>query len=276
MVTGTFTPTSAAASLSKAPHFHSKSTPITVRFSDTTGIPNIPDTAPEASPRGFGLRFNLGDRVHTDIIAHSTPYFPVNNGPDFLDLLKGIASSPPGTPSPSPIEKFLGGHPAAFEFVTAEKPVPTSFANEAFWGVNAFKLVDGHGKETAVRYRIVPDAGLSPVAKEALTEKSGDFLFEELPKRIQEQGKISFTLKAQIAEEGDKTDDATLRWPEERKLVDLGKVVIDKLVPDNDKEQKHIIFDPIPRVEGVEASADPLLEVRAALYLLSGRQRRAA
>ena len=114
------------------------------------------------------------------------------------------------------------------------------------------------------------------MAKEALTEKSGDFLFEELPKRIQEQGKISFTLNAQIAEEGDKTDDATLRWPEERKLVDLGKVVIDKLVPDNDEEQKHIIFDPIPRVEGVEASADPLLEVRAALYLLSGRQRRAA
>jgi catalase len=37
-----------------------------------------------------------------------------------------------------------------------------------------------------------------------------------------------------------------------------------------------VIFDPIPRVEGVEASDDPLLEMRAAVYLVSGRGRRAA
>jgi len=47
-------------------------------------------------------------------------------------------------------------------------------------------------------------------------------------------------------------------------------------LPNNAAEQKKIIFDPIPRVEGVDASADPLLEMRAALYLISGQQRRAA
>jgi len=36
-----------------------------------------------------------------------------------------------------------------------------------------------------------------------------------------------------------------------------------------------IIFDPIPRVDGIDASDDPLLELRA-VYLLSGRRRRAA
>ena len=39
-------------------------------------------------------------------------------------------------------------------------------------------------------------------------------------------------------------------------------------VPDNLAQQKHIIFDPIPRVDGIEASGDPLLELRAAIYLL--------
>jgi catalase len=48
------------------------------------------------------------------------------------------------------------------------------------------------------------------------------------------------------------------------------------LVPDNYREQKRIIFDPIPRVDGIEPSADPLLELRAAIYLLSGRRRRRA
>lgn len=49
-----------------------------------------------------------------------------------------------------------------------------------------------------------------------------------------------------------------------------------ELVADNEAEQRHIIFDPIPRVDGIEPSADPLFQPRADLYLLSGRRRRAA
>jgi catalase len=39
---------------------------------------------------------------------------------------------------------------------------------------------------------------------------------------------------------------------------------------------QQIIFDPIPRVEGVESSDDPLLEDRANVYLISGKERREA
>ncbi|WP_255406352.1 hypothetical protein [Mycobacterium sp. E796] len=42
------------------------------------------------------------------------------------------------------------------------------------------------------------------------------------------------------------------------------------------RSQRHIVFDPIPRLEGIEPSDDPLLELRAAVYLISGRERRAA
>jgi catalase len=48
------------------------------------------------------------------------------------------------------------------------------------------------------------------------------------------------------------------------------------LAADGDAQQRRIIFDPIPRVDGIEASADPLFQPRADLYLLSGRRRRAA
>jgi catalase len=71
-------------------------------------------------------------------------------------------------------------------------------------------------------------------------------------------------------------DDATIHWPEERKLVELGTIVLTEPVVESDHEQKHIIFDPIPRVDGIEPSDDPLLELRAAIYLLSGRRRRSA
>ena len=69
---------------------------------------------------------------------------------------------------------------------------------------------------------------------------------------------------------------ATEIWPDTRKVVELGTLKLESLVQDDAKEQKRIIYDPIPRVQGIESSEDPLLEVRAAVYLISGRQRRAA
>jgi catalase len=71
-------------------------------------------------------------------------------------------------------------------------------------------------------------------------------------------------------------DDATAHWPETRPVVELGKLALTGTVADDAGEQRHIIFDPIPRVDGIEASADPLLELRAAVYLISGRRRRSA
>jgi len=61
-----------------------------------------------------------------------------------------------------------------------------------------------------------------------------------------------------------------------KRLVELGRIELTAPVADDAREQKQIIFDPIPRVDGIEASADPLLELRAAIYLISGRRRRAA
>ena len=69
MLTGTFTPSSGAASLTRAPHMNRPSTPVTVRFSDATGLPMIPDNDPNAHPRGCAIRFHLAERVHTDIIS---------------------------------------------------------------------------------------------------------------------------------------------------------------------------------------------------------------
>ncbi len=71
-------------------------------------------------------------------------------------------------------------------------------------------------------------------------------------------------------------DDATVHWPEDRPVVTLGKLILTQPVAASQHEEKVIIFDPIPRVDGIEPSNDPLLELRAAIYLLSGRRRRAA
>ena len=275
MLNGTFIPTAKAKELSTAPHLNNPSTPVTLRFSNSTGIPNIPDKDPSANPRGLGIRFNLGVHVHTDIIAHSTPFFPTRTGAGFLEFLKALVASPPGTPSPSPVEKFLGANPAALAFVQAPKPSPSSFAREAFYAVNALKFVNAEGKGIYFRYRILPEEGEDHLDEAAAEEKGPDFLFDEIQKRVTE-GPVIFRVMAQLAEEGDEVNDATVHWPESRSLVELGTVKVGTVLPDNAKEQKRIIYDPIPRVEGIEPSDDPLLEMRAAIYLISGKERRAA
>ena len=274
LLTGIFTPSEEAKKLSTAPHFNNKSTPIWVRFSNSTGIPNIPDFDANADPRGMAIRFQLGNRKHTDIISHSTPFFPTRTGAEFLQFLQALALSPPDGPHPSPIEQFISYNPSALAFVTAPKPAPSSYAREQYWSVTAFKFINDAGKESFLRYHVVPDAGVDTLEGEALKGKDPDYLQKEIQERV-EAGTIGFKLLAQVAHEGDVTDDATVHWPPSRKMVELGSLKINAICPDNAANQKYVIFDPIPRVQGVEPSDDPLLELRAAVYLMSGKQRRA-
>src|ERR1700729_911669 len=117
MLHGTFTPTPEAAQVSRAPHLNRPSVPATVRFSNSTGIPVIPDNDPNADPRGCAIRFHLAERVHTDIVSHSANGFPVKNGQEFLEFLSAIAATDMTKIPGSPLEKFLGSHPAALAFV---------------------------------------------------------------------------------------------------------------------------------------------------------------
>jgi catalase len=276
LLIGDFKPTEDAAGLSRAPHFKAQSTPVVARFSDFAGVPGIPDNDPNAaSPRGFAIRFQLGDHVHTDIVAHSANGFPVRTAPEFLELLQAIHRSGPDVPHPNPVEQFLGSHPKALAFVQMPKPIPTSFAKESYFSVTAYKFIDAHGTTRHVRYRILPDAGNEYLNAEGAAAKGPNFLMEELVARLATEP-IKMLLWVQIAAEGDIVDDATVHWPAERPQVLLGVVTLTGLLPKDDPEGARIIFDPIPRVDGIEPSADPLLEPRADTYLVSGRRRRAA
>jgi catalase len=275
LLSGTFTPDPAATSLTRALHATRPSTPVTARFSNSTGLPLLPDNDPNADPRGLSIRFNLAEHVHTDIVSHSFDGFPTHTGQEFLEFLRAVAASSQASSSPTPIEKYLSEHPAALAFVQAPKPAPASFATEAYFGVTAMKFINANGASRFGRYRILPDAGLQHLDAAATSGKDTDYLFEELQKRIG-SGPIGFKIVAQLAEDSDVVDDATVHWPDNRPLVPFGHFTLDAIVPENEAQQKRIIFDPIPRVDGIDPSDDPLLELRAAVYLISGRRRRAA
>ena len=266
MLTGSFAPSLGAQRLTRAPHITRESTPVTARFSNSTGLPQIPDSVPEANPRGLAIRFNLAEHVHTDIVCHSTNGFPTRDGYEFLEFLKAVAASGPDTPSPKPVKRFLGSHPAALAFVQAPKPFPTSLGREAYFGVTAFAFTNAAGETKFGRYRIVPEEGTEHFADAEVAALAPSYHFDELVERVA-RSPIRFKIMVQVAAPGDTTDDATVHWPESRELVELGAIVLTEAVKDNSAQQKQIIFDPILRVDGIEPSADPLLELRAAIYL---------
>jgi catalase len=276
LLTGTFTPSLEAASLTRAPHLHRNSTPVTVRFSDFAGIQTVADNDPQgAGPRGLAVRFHLGEHVHTDIIGHSVDNFPVRTAEGLAEFLNAVIATDPAGPHPNAIEKFLGAHPAAMRFVRIPKPIPTSFARESFFAVSAFRFTNGDGVSRFGRYRVLPVAGNEYCGETEAAARGPNFLFDEIKERVAKEP-VRFRVVVQLAETGDTTDDATARWPEERPQCAFGEIALREIAVNNAGEQQHIIFDPIPRVDGIEASADPLFEARANIYLMSGRRRRAA
>jgi len=191
MYSGTFTPSQGAKKLTRAPHANRPSTPVTVRFSGTTGVPTGSDTDPMgASPQGIAIRFHLADHVHTDIIGHSINAFPARTGEEFLEFLRAVIASGPGSAAPPPI--------------------------------------------------------------------------------------VAFRVLVQLAEPGDDVTDSTSIWPETRTEVVFGILTIKEPVDELAPERRKTIFDPLPRVDGIDSAGDPITALRSDIYLVSGRRRRAA
>lgn len=272
MCTGTFVPSAEAWKLTHAPHATKPSTPVTVRYSDSTGLPHIPDNDPRSSPKGIAIRFHLNEHVHTDIIAHSVDGFPVHTGEEFLEFLRAAAAF--GAGKPEVMGAFLGGHPNAKKFIETPKPLPTSFAREAFFAGTAFKFTNASGASRYGRFRIRPDAGTEYLSNEQAAAKSPDFLFDELGTRLAKQP-VKLNIYVQMPDPGDDVADASTTWPATGKDILFGTITLNAIVDHQDPERRKIIFDPVPRVEGIDP-CDPLTQVRADLYLLSGRRRRAA
>jgi catalase len=275
LLSGEFTPSPGGRRLSRAPHLQRDSTPVTVRFSDFAGVPNIPDNHDNASPRGCAIRFNLAEHVHTDIVAHSVDGFPARTAEEFLEFLRAVYASGSGASKPSPLQVFLDTHPAALRFVQAPKPMPESFATERYFSVSAYRFISPEGVTRFGRYRVRPAGEPEYLSIADTRAATPDFLFDEMRRRL-ERGSVAMRIMIQLAGEGDVTDDSTVQWPEDREQVEFGTLQLNAFVPENQTAQRKIIFDPIPRVDGIEASADPLLEPRASVYLMSGRRRRLA
>jgi catalase len=272
LLTGTFTPSADARRLSKAAVFSNGTVPITVRFSDFTGIPDIPDTVGGANPRGFAIKFKLPGDASMDIVSHSFNGFPTATTNEFGYLLRAIGTSGPEAIKPTDLDQFLATHPIAKTFLTTQKPAPVSYGTLAYFGVNSFKFTSASGESQFVRYRFVPLAGEQFLDPATLKGKGPNYLSEEIASRAS-KGPIVYDWYAQIAAVGDAIADPSVAWPESRQLVKLGTITISLVAPDQPALDRVTMFIPNNVPAGIEP-ADPMLAIRSSAYPISfaGRQ----
>jgi catalase len=269
---GTFVPSAGAAKLSKAAHFQRRSVPVTIRFSDGSADPFVPDNSHDAGTRGMAVRFMLPGGGLTDVEGQAHNGFAVGTGEEFLALLKAARATNPSQPHPWPIEAFLGAHPRALKFVQDTAVVPASYGTAAYFSNNAFVFVNKAGVKQAGRYQFLPVAGRRDLSDDEAKAMSPNFLSEELRTRLA-KGPVRFRLVVQLANAGDPTNDASLVWPDDRRTVEMGTISVTSMVANSDAAQKALVFFPTALTEGIELSDDPLPTLRTSAYAMSFARR---
>jgi catalase len=239
---------------------------VTVRFSDSTGLPALPDGSPAANPHGMSIKF-YDANGDVDVVTNSLAFFPVATGEEFLALLQALAESGPDAPKPTKADQFIAAHPTvAKAFGTVSTPV--SFARETYNGVDAFVFVNAEGKRQPFRFQFAPVAGAEHLSPAEAAKQPPDFLVDELPRRMAEEP-VAFHVIAQLANPEDQTRDPTKPWPEDRKRVDMGTITLTRAAADNAKAQRDLRFLPNRLTPGIEVSDDPLIDARVRAYVIS-------
>jgi catalase len=190
---GSFKASPAAAELSRAVLFGGSTIPVTVRFSDSTGIPNLPDGSDHANPHGMAIKYHLPGGSETDMVTNSLKFFIVSTGEEFRDFFTAVAASPPDAPHPTKVEQFIASHPR-IPAALSNIATPDSFADEQYNGLDAFIFVNKAGQRQAVRYMIVPEH-LVHLAPADAAKRAPNFLMDELRVRLK-QGPVTFRLEA--------------------------------------------------------------------------------
>lgn len=272
-VSGHFEANGTGTALSRAALFPRGSVPVIGRFSTGGGNPMSADGRPVF--HALGLRFALPDGEEWRMAIDHTPIFIVSNAADFVALQQASVPLPgTGKPDPARLKAFVGTHPETAAFLDYMKtaPLPSSFANGTYYSIDSFRLIDAAGQSRTVRWQFEPETPFAALDPATLGKLPRDALFDDLLARIA-KGPLRWHMAVILANPGDRTDNATVRWSGVHRRVDVGTLVLDHAASEAQGDCRDYNFDPAILPKGVALSDDPLPAVRSAAYSASFRRR---
>ena len=197
---GRFAGTREARGISRALHLQGQAIPTLVRFSNGSGNPDVHDGL--ANLRALAVKFQLPDGQSADVLANSIEGFPARTPEDLLAFLQAQLPDPvTGQPVPDALPRFLDSHPTARAFLARlmQKPVPASYGQASYHGEHAFLFTAADGRRRFGRYHWRPEAGEAYLSPDEASQRSANFLREELESRVR-NGPVAFRLLLQLAE----------------------------------------------------------------------------
>jgi catalase len=267
--TGVFESNGAGSELSRAQVFAKGQYPVIGRFNLGTPDPNAEDA--KVRVRGLGLMISTPDGQEWRMALIDPPLFPVATPEGFHALQIASASK-----EADAMPKFIGAHPefAAFGAWAQSAPWTGSYAEERYNSLNSFTFTDASGNDHAVRWSLVPAAQPVAVPPEELGKRGPNFLETEIVERIK-SGPLSWTMLVTVANPGDQTADPSKAWPEDRRSVEVGSLVVHEIEVEADGPCRNINFDPTVLPSGIRVSDDPFPAARSSAYRVSYDRRTA-
>jgi catalase len=267
--TGTFEANGAGSALSRAEVFARGQYPALGRLNLGTADANAPDATVRV--RGMGLRIATPDGQEWRTAMINAPVFAVSTPQAFYALLLTAKSK-----DPDALKTFAAAHPefAGFAAWSTSGPWTGSYAEERYNSLNSFVFTDAAGAAKTVRWSLLPETQPTPVAPEALAKGGPDVLEQEITERVQ-RGPVRWTMVVTVANPGDPTADPTKAWPEDRRTVEVGTLIVQKIEPEPNGPCRDINFDPTVLPPGIGTSDDPFPAARSAAYAVSYDRRTA-
>ena len=261
--TGVFESNGAGSALSRAQVFARGQYPALGRFNLATVNPDAADATVRV--RGMGLRISTPDGEEWRTAMINAPVFTVSTPRAFYELLLAA-----GSRDPNAMKAFAAANPeiAGFGAWAQKGPWTGSYAEERFNGLNAFVFVDNAGAKQAVRWSLLPAAQPVPVSPEDLAKRGPNFLEQEITERVGSAPQ-RWTMVVTVANPDDPTADPTKAWPEDRRTVEVGTLIVQKIEAEADGPCRDINFDPTVLPTGIRVSDDPFPAARSAAYAKS-------
>lgn len=281
---GTFESYGAAAELTCASFLAEPGTvDVFTRFSTVLGSRGSADTVRDT--RGFAVKFYTSEGTF-DLVGNNIPVFFIQDAIKFPDVIHA------GKPHPDrEIPQAQSAHDTFWDFVSlhteaqhhtmwnmSDRGIPRSLRMMEGFGIHTFRLVNGRGETSLVKFHWKPRLGVHSLTWDEAQLVAGadpDMHRRDLADAIEAGAYPEWELGAQVFPD---TDDQMFEGID---LLDPTKLVREELAPVRPlgrltlngnptnyfAETEQVAFHPGHLVPGIEVTDDPLLQGRLFSYL---------
>jgi catalase len=281
---GYFELTNPIPELSRADIFQraGEKTAVFTRFSTVGGNKGSADLARDV--RGFAVKFYTKEG-NWDLVGNNIPVFFIQDAIKFPDLIHAAKQEPDrGFPQAQTAHDtfwdYISLTPEAMHMVMwimSDRAIPRSLQMMEGFGIHTFRLVDGAGKSTFVKFHWRPKLGSQSVVWDEALKINGadpDFHRRDIWNAIESGDFPEWELSIQILDDKVISKfpfdilDSTKLIPEElAPLRPVGRMVLDRNVDNFFAETEQVAFCTANVVPGIDFSDDPLLQGRNHSYL---------